>query len=126
MFIDLDNFKQVNDLYGHDAGDEVLIEVSNRIIKVTEPSDRLVRIGGDEFILIKPGKSDREKINQTAQNIINTLSDWSDSTYQINVSASVGIAEYTTECKDIKVLLKKADNALYEVKRQGKRGFIHA
>ncbi|MFC4401932.1 diguanylate cyclase domain-containing protein [Gracilibacillus xinjiangensis] len=125
MFIDLDNFKEVNDLYGHDIGDEILIEVSNRMLEIIEPSDRLVRIGGDEFILVLPGKTDSEKNKQIAKNIINQLSNWDNIDYQINVSASAGIIEYTKEYSDIKTLLKKADNALYEAKRQGKKGFIY-
>ncbi|SES12253.1 diguanylate cyclase (GGDEF) domain-containing protein [Gracilibacillus ureilyticus] len=126
MFIDLDNFKQVNDLYGHDAGDEILIEVGNRISNVIKSTDRLVRLGGDEFVIILPNQTKATVNESIAKKLIDQLSNWEDTSYQLSVSASIGIVEFDAEDCDIKQLLKAADNALYEVKQEGKRGFKYA
>ncbi|PCJ32890.1 MAG: hypothetical protein COA90_01255 [Gammaproteobacteria bacterium] len=123
-FLDLDNFKRVNDNYGHDVGDQLLIEVSNRITSAIRSEDTVSRQGGDEFTIllnnissIDTGKKVLDKIHKALAKpyIING--------YSHSISASSGITFYPLDEGDLDLLLRHADQAMYEAKKTGKNQY---
>ncbi|WP_066191969.1 sensor domain-containing diguanylate cyclase [Gracilibacillus timonensis] len=122
LSIDLDGFKEVNDCYGHAAGDEILIEVTRRLEQNLREQDRLFRLGGDEFIIILPGSPNESFSRTCAQAIIASLSEWSDFSPAIDISVSIGIVHYQNK-QSLKKLLQIADEGLYQAKQQGKGKF---
>ncbi|MDC3418238.1 sensor domain-containing diguanylate cyclase [Aquibacillus sp. 3ASR75-54] len=118
MLIDLDGFKEVNDTYGHDVGDLVLIEVGHRL-KSLSSSKLVFRLGGDEFIILFPGEQDDFLMRENARLILNSLSTWDNFSHAVSISASIGIVkmEHPTKLND---MLKKVDNAMYRAKGKGK------
>ncbi|QIR15497.1 sensor domain-containing diguanylate cyclase [Shewanella aestuarii] len=124
MFIDLDGFKAVNDTLGHDAGDLLLIGVSERLLKCTREMDTVARVGGDEFIIILSRAYHRDNVEAVATKIIDTLTEpfnLNEQTAQIG--ASIGIALYPNNGHGAEELIKCADEMMYAVKRKGKNNF---
>ncbi|MBN2866797.1 MAG: EAL domain-containing protein [Thiotrichales bacterium] len=123
LFLDLDHFKEINDVFGHDLGDEILKEVTQRIKKLIRVQDTLSRIGGDEFVLMLDTVS-CEQASIIAQKIVSTLIDpFFINKKQMNLSASVGIASYPVHGQDFESLLKNADVAMYQAKSQGRNNY---
>lgn len=127
MFIDLDGFKEVNDSFGHEAGDQVLIMVANRLRDiVSRGTDTIARIGGDEFIIVQTEVKNLGCVKDIAQKIVSSL----DQPFEITkdqiakIGASIGIAMYPKDGETGADLLKRADNAMYHIKREGKNGYI--
>lgn len=126
--LDLDNFKQANDRFGHPVGDAVLREVAKRLSWLTRESDLLVRLGGDEFVLVQVDLKSREQALALATRIIREIA----TTYQINgntiqLGTSVGIAMMTPDQPvTAEELLDRADQALYQAKRTGSGFMVHA
>lgn len=121
MFIDLDNFKIINDTLGHDYGDLLLIEVAKRLKSTLRAEDTVSRIGGDEFTIILEDIKDNSYPSVVAQKVIDALSSpiaLKDETGYIG--ASVGIAMFPDDSKEIKALIKNADIAMYTAKNSGK------
>ena len=124
MFIDLDGFKAVNDRYGHDAGDALLVEISRRFRHTVRESDLLARVGGDEFALIAPKAKDGSELGQLAQRLLNALSHASARPVAGEpVGASIGIALFPDDAEDLPGLVAAADAAMYAAKRAGKNRF---
>lgn len=124
MFIDLDNFKFVNDNYGHDAGDEVLIEISQRIQSAIRSGDTLCRLGGDEFALLLPNQVTPQLTEQICLRLLQTVRQpliVKDAL--MPVSLSIGVAFCPTHSDDTATLLQLADEAMYRTKRAGKNGY---
>lgn len=124
MFIDLDRFKEINDSLGHHVGDSVLKEVSKRFKNVLRDKDTLARLGGDEFTIIIKDLESKDDITHIAEKIVHCL----DMPIVIDdqefyISSSIGIAMYPEDGKDLETLLRHADLAMYEVKKQGRNGF---
>lgn len=122
MFLDLDDFKPVNDLYGHQAGDEVLKTVSQRLLNCARGSDTVARLGGDEFAIVL-GELDNPLYAMTVaekiiQSIIAPISLTGDK--QVRLSVSIGISIFPEDGNEIDKLLGYADHAMYESKRGGK------
>jgi diguanylate cyclase (GGDEF)-like protein len=123
LFIDLNKFKLVNDAYGHDAGDQMLIEVANRLQKIVRQSDTVARLGGDEFVVLLAGLStDQEQAAQhtamTAEKIRSALGEeYLLKNVQLPGSASVGIRLILGGDMDPEQILKEADSAMYEIKK---------
>jgi diguanylate cyclase len=121
LMIDLDDFKAVNDSLGHEAGDQVLNEVSDRITKSIRDTDVVARLGGDEFAVLITKMIDRQDAANTASRIIRAMNEpISILDRQVRVGASVGVAVQSREHADVQSLLRGADVAMYLAKRQGK------
>lgn len=127
MFIDLDNFKTVNDRHGHEAGDEVLREVSQRMSHALRSSDVLCRLGGDEFALILPALSDQAAAEHLAERLIAAVREplWVFG-HLMPVGATVGLAFCPQHAQDSTTLLARADAAMYAAKRAGKNTYRRA
>ena len=117
MFIDLDKFKRVNDLLGHAAGDVVLREVADRLQSLMRPGDRVVRLGGDEFIILLDRITDEESIAMVAERIVSAFkTPFIISDTEARVGTSIGIAQFPRDGDDTEVLLHRADAAMYMAK----------
>jgi len=124
FFLDLDGFKGVNDSLGHEAGDQVLIEVAHRLEQCVRGSDTVARLGGDEFVLVLSSTSDPEGSVAIATKIISALSEpimFND--HPCSVGASIGIATYPKDGETQDTLLSKADAAMYTAKEGGKNTY---
>lgn len=119
--LDLDRFKQVNDTYGHQAGDEVLKEAVQRWQKGRRPFDTLGRLGGEEFAILLPG-ADGDAAMTVAERLRAAISDQPIKTIvgDLNVTVSIGVAEAEEDDASIEGTLGRADVALYESKRAGR------
>ncbi len=125
LFLDLDKFKPVNDRYGHQVGDQLLIAVAKRLRGCVRDTDLVARLGGDEFIIVlkKPNTSLKasEKVAKKIISAISSLFNISDK--QVNINTSIGIALYPEHGKDADDLITLADNAMYESKSEGSGHF---
>lgn len=113
---DVDHFKQVNDSYGHAAGDEVLREIARRLTNTTRDSDFVARWGGEEFLVILPGSS-REQAENLAERCREAISD--SPLAGLNITMSFGVAEFTSR-DSITSLLDRVDSMLYQAKNSGR------
>ena len=122
--LDLDGFKPVNDTYGHAAGDQLLIEISQRLKTTLRGDDTLARLGGDEFVLLLSGHDDLEASAASIERILATVrTPVALNGQAIEVSASVGVAHFPVEDIDGDTLLRHADQAMYAAKQAGKNCF---
>ncbi|WP_197034972.1 GGDEF domain-containing protein [Herbaspirillum sp. RV1423] len=122
LFIDLDGFKLVNDAYGHDIGDMLLIEVANRFRHVIRDEDTVARLGGDEFIVLVQ-ITDPGNAVLVADKLIAAISEpFILGQKNIRISASVGSAVYPVDGTTLHDLIKRADDAMYGIKRIGRNG----
>jgi diguanylate cyclase (GGDEF)-like protein/PAS domain S-box-containing protein len=122
LMIDLDDFKPINDTFGHHAGDELLIQVAARLRRVVRSQDTVARLGGDEFAVLMPGAT-REHAVAAAERVIGSVADHILAAgHRLSVRASVGVAIGTLE--EANTLLRDADAAMYVAKRSGK-GHYH-
>ncbi|MDC9724798.1 MAG: EAL domain-containing protein [Gammaproteobacteria bacterium] len=124
FFLDLDKFKEVNDTFGHQVGDNLLIDAAKRITDCVREADTVSRLGGDEFTVILADLDDVHSIERIANNIIDSLS----LPFQLDeniayVSASIGITLYPNDAQDVSDLLKNADQAMYMAKDSGRGCF---
>lgn len=127
MFIDLDKFKAVNDIYGHKVGDIVLKMVAQRLLKIVRKADTVARIGGDEFLIILTEIYDNADAALVADKILQQMAAPFDlDGNEIKMGVSIGIAMYPIHGDDIQVLIKKADNAMYKTKGLGKQSYSFA
>ncbi|HEY9079303.1 putative bifunctional diguanylate cyclase/phosphodiesterase [Magnetovibrio sp.] len=124
LYIDLDNFKVINDTLGHSAGDRLLIKATHRLLNAVREEDTVARLGGDEFTLILTGITKEAYASIAANKILNTLSQpFSLDGREIHISASIGISTFPRDGDDVEELLKNADTALYRAKAQGRGVF---
>ncbi|KAB3539014.1 diguanylate cyclase [Alkaliphilus pronyensis] len=124
LFIDLDGFKAVNDNYGHEVGDKVLATVASRLQNCVRRSDVLSRMGGDEFTVILRNIKDKNAIEAIVNKIHKALKEvmYIDE-QECRVDSSIGIAIYPENGKDCDTLLRNADAAMYDIKKNGKGGY---
>jgi diguanylate cyclase (GGDEF)-like protein len=121
MFIDIDKFKLINDNFGHDIGDLVLIEVAHRIKSGLRESDTPARIGGDEFVVLLPLIADAQDALFVAEKIRQTVTqNFAVNGKNLDVSTSIGIAIYPEHGLDEETLMKHADTAMYYIKNHGR------
>ncbi len=124
FFIDLDEFKTINDTLGHDFGDELLIKVSARLRDSTRVDDFIARISGDEFIVIIKGELCENKVAQIADKIVKSISQpYTFSSNQTYISCSLGISLFPHDADTTNALVKYADLAMYYAKENGKDSF---
>jgi diguanylate cyclase (GGDEF)-like protein/PAS domain S-box-containing protein len=124
FFIDLDNFKYINDTFGHEYGDKLLVKASRRIRSVLRDYDFIARFGGDEFIVTVEYEEDTSIISHIAEKIIHTLNRvFVVRTQDLFVSSSIGISLFPFNTDDKATLLKQADTAMYQAKKEGKNRY---
>ena len=124
FFLDIDNFKIINDSLGHEVGDKVLTEIGWRIQEALRSDDTVCRLGGDEFTAIIRGVNDFETVGRVCESILKKfelpihISD-----HELRTSASIGIVAYPNDGITTKELIKNADTAMYAAKKGGKNGY---
>jgi diguanylate cyclase (GGDEF)-like protein/PAS domain S-box-containing protein len=124
MFLDLDNFKNINDSLGHDAGDRLLQAVAGRIAKTTRSSDTVARLGGDEFAVLLEGITAVAEVERLAGALIETLDmPFSLEGMEVRITASVGVA-FSSSQAGTETLLSNADIAMYHAKAAGKNRYV--
>jgi diguanylate cyclase (GGDEF)-like protein/PAS domain S-box-containing protein len=124
LFIDLDGFKDINDLYGHESGDLLLLEAGHRLAQCVRETDIVARLGGDEFVITLTQLADADRAEYVCQKILSSLS----SPFHVGrelcyVSCSIGISLYPLDAMQTEELVRKADQAMYAAKRAGKNQF---
>lgn len=125
LFADLDKFKEINDNYGHQIGDQVLIEVSARMRKCIRENDTLARVSGDEFVFVLENIHPEAWAEEIAKRIIQAVKLPIDFTKPpIHISVSLGISVFPMDGQDEDTLIKKADAAMYDVKEKGGDGYL--
>lgn len=123
MFFDLDHFKVINDTLGHNAGDQLLVELTRRFKTVLREEDTLSRMGGDEFILLLP-ETDGVGASVVAAKLLNLVAEpYMFNGNEIVSTISIGIALYPHDGDDVETLSKNADTAMYRVKKSGRNNF---
>lgn len=119
IFADLDGFKQINDTQGHDAGDDVLRDVSGVLTGVLRESDTLARVGGDEFVLLLPDLPQADAALAVAERILRELHAAAGVGRLSEVTSSLGVAVFPRDADEADALLRHADAAMYDAKRRG-------
>lgn len=124
LFLDLDGFKQVNDLQGHHIGDELLRHVSARLIASVREGDVVSRLGGDEFVVLLSDTEDRDIVETVCRRMIDEVSRpyWFDD-QEVHTSTSIGVANFPQDAQVSADLVENADAALYAAKSEGKQTF---
>jgi diguanylate cyclase (GGDEF)-like protein/PAS domain S-box-containing protein len=124
MFLDLDDFKIINDTLGHEIGDKVLQVAAQRIQATIRESDTVARMGGDEFVLLVSSLESKEDSTRVAEKIIDSLKQPIEiEGHYLTVSSSIGISIYPHDADTDSTLIAKADCAMYSVKKLGRNGF---
>ncbi|MBI1954420.1 MAG: GGDEF domain-containing protein, partial [Proteobacteria bacterium] len=127
FFIDLDGFKNINDTFGHEMGDWLLIQVAQRLRRCIREGDSIARLGGDEFGVLLNKVEDIPTITHVAQRMLKTIITPYNRQHQtFSIGASIGIAIYPQDGSDVETILNAADNAMYEAKISGKEQFRFA
>jgi diguanylate cyclase (GGDEF)-like protein len=122
VFIDLDDFKTVNDTLGHSAGDKVLKEVGARIVSCIREGDMAARLGGDEFVMVLPMEPGAESLEPMIQRVFDSVSAAIVvGRHRIGMRCSIGTASYPQDGRDSDTLLNCADSAMYRAKQEGRR-----
>ena len=124
-FLDLDNFKFVNDSLGHEAGDELIRTAARRLKSCLRESDTVARLGGDEFVLLLPRLEEGDaRLIHAVQRVLASMAEPCDiGSRQLSVSCSIGVAVYPAHGRDTEALLRNADAAMYHAKQSGRNNF---
>ena len=123
MFLDLDHFKNINDTLGHSVGDALLVELAKRLRLVLREEDMVSRLGGDEFIFLLYGV-DAHEASHVAQKLLDVIAEPCKIVqYDLDITASIGIAIYPSDGADLEALSKSADSAMYRAKHEGRHGY---
>lgn len=123
-YLDLDGFKPINDTWGHDVGDQLLVEVANRFKETLRAGDTVARLGGDEFVLLMLGLANVAECEQAVQRMLHAVSNpLLVAPQPVMLSASIGVAIFPLDDGDADTLLRHADQAMYRAKQSGKNRF---
>ncbi|EMR13179.1 sensory box protein [Methylophaga lonarensis MPL] len=126
LFLDLDNFKKVNDSFGHEAGDKLLVEVANRLQQCLREADTVGRLGGDEFIILLSGLRQYTDVTHIVETVLNAIREpFVVEGCELQLSASIGIALYPDDADSASELLRNADMAMFHAKQAGKNNFVY-
>lgn len=126
LFIDLDRFKEANDLLGHTIGDQLLVEAGRRICGCVRVSDTVARLGGDEFTAILPELDNHQHVERVAGKINNALSEpYHLGNEVVYLSASIGVTMFPSDASNAENLIRNADQAMYAVKNEGRNHFSY-
>jgi len=121
VFLDLDGFKQINDVHGHDAGDALLIELAGRLRDNLRSSDLVARLGGDEFVVVLEDVPEKAPVQRVADKLLlETVRPYTLPRGQASVTASIGISMFPDDAADAPALIKHSDMAMYAAKQAGK------
>ncbi len=124
LFLDLDRFKEINDVFGHSVGDVLLIQAAARITSEVRERDTVARLGGDEFVVVLPNMRDESVARTMAERLLERLSEaFSIRDVDHYVSASIGIVIFPEDGESVEILLKNADAAMYRAKDAGRSRF---
>ncbi|WP_432472812.1 EAL domain-containing protein [Amphritea sp. HPY] len=124
LFLDLDDFKKINDTLGHEAGDKLLVESAKRLSKGLRNGDTVGRLGGDEFIVLLPGLATTADISPVADKLLKLFGEaFSIDGRELMLSASIGIAIYPGDGESPSTLLRNADSAMYHAKASGRNNY---
>ena len=124
VFVDLDQFKLINDSMGHSVGDQLLVSVSQLISSNVREIDTVVRLGGDEFVILIPNVHSKEDIEHSLGRMLDNLSKpLTINNFNFNVTCSMGISVYPNDGHDPDTLLKNADSAMFKAKHAGRNNF---
>ncbi|MGI9200622.1 MAG: putative bifunctional diguanylate cyclase/phosphodiesterase [Woeseiaceae bacterium] len=124
LFLDLDRFKEINDVFGHSVGDIVLMQAAERIENEVRDSDTVARLGGDEFVVVLPRISSDSLIHHTAARLLDRLTEsFSVRGHDHFVGGSIGIVTFPQDGDSVETLLKNADAAMYRAKESGRARF---
>lgn len=124
LFLDLDQFKRINDTLGHDAGDQLLLIVAKRLKDCVRAQDTVARLGGDEFTVLLNDIHDAQAITNVAKNILKTLKNpMMLGKHEVIISTSIGITIAPNDSYEVDILMKNADLALYRAKDRGRDGY---
>jgi diguanylate cyclase (GGDEF)-like protein/PAS domain S-box-containing protein len=124
MFVDLDRFKPINDIHGHETGDEVLRQVAQRFVDNVREEDMVFRLGGDEFLILLPRIKDVSVASELALHVLDMLNQpYQVGHLELTLSASLGISLYPSDGKEIDALINHADAAMYHAKQLGRNGY---
>ena len=120
-YLDMDGFKPINDSYGHEVGDHLLIEMANRMVQTLRGGDTVARLGGDEFVFLLRGLKDIEECEITLNRLLNVLAQPARlDGHLVSLSASIGVSLYPSDNEDPDTLLRHADLAMYAAKQAGR------
>ena len=123
IWVDLDDFKQINDMYGHESGDEVIVAVAQRLLKIAPSQSMVSRSSGDDYLLLVPVEHEMDA-QAVAQQIISTINEpLKIADHSLKINASLGIAFYPTDGKTLEQLIDHAEAAMYQVKKAGKNDY---
>lgn len=123
LFLDLDNFKNINDTLGHEIGDELLVAVAARLRNALAPENTLSRFGGDEFMVALMGIESTEQARTIGQELVDAMrDDFRISGHRLNITVSIGLSFYPRDGEDVVALKRSADIAMYQAKKSGKNG----
>lgn len=123
-YLDLDDFKPINDRHGHDVGDQVLVTVAERLRQMVRGSDLVSRLGGDEFVMLLTGAGDGTRLESRLRGLLDKIAQpMQTGKLLVRVHASIGVTLYPTDGSDPDILLRHADQAMYRAKAQGRNRF---
>lgn len=124
LFIDIDGFKAVNDALGHTAGDDLLKMIASRLKRTVRPQDHVVRLGGDEYVILVEGVDGDAEVQRVAQRALSVFNEGFHLSRQNHaIGASIGVGIYPRDGSDAETLLKNADIAMYAAKKEGKGSY---
>lgn len=124
VFLDLDGFKQINDVHGHDVGDHLLVEVAARLLRAMRSADTVARLGGDEFVMLMNGLDDAGEIDPALNRLLESVAaPYLVDGRELSLSASIGVTVYPMDATDSDTLLRHADQAMYLAKQGGRNRY---